>query len=109
MAPHVLSMSRYHPKNNSNNHLIHVVLPDPNVFNPLPPTVVPPGLAPEYYWSTILQLLNRINTDGPVLNQTDVYLLGANLLVNPILLQLSNISHHIRELNRSIDNFDYLS
>jgi len=33
---------------------------------------------------------------GPVLSQTDIYLLGATLIVNPLLLQLSNSSHHIQ-------------
>jgi hypothetical protein len=50
-----------------------------------------------YYLSTPLQILNLTTTDGPVLDQTDIYLLGATLVVNPLLLQLSNSPYHIRE------------
>lgn len=88
------------PKNGSDYAFVPAVLHDPrhrNVFFP-PVLVVHTTTAPlDITYPPSYKFLNRTTTDGPVLSQTDVYLLGATLVVNPLLLQLSNSSHHIRE------------
>ena len=41
---------------------------------------------------------DRVNTDGPVLTQTDLYLLGTELQLNPILMNANPKFHLVFNL-----------